>query len=466
MANTKASNDPSAGSEGLSAERQLKPFKPFELDRKAKLAPNPRTLKEVYKCNSRAENLLVAGLTEKLKEHLKSGDAPAMTRFRGKEHAQAISMLLANLFYAHKHDAQVLISRRTEHSADRERNPLKISNKIVVRWCDYMAAAGLIRMSIGLDNQYNAVSSWIEARPALITMLEQAKVTIELCKGAPALVLRDANKKARAIPKTRQVQQAYKRLKASVDALNKMMATHSLTLSGAPVMTFTRRIFNEALQYGGRFYGDFSTFPSADRAKFWIDAEPTVELDYKSIHFYLLYAWEGLQFAGDPYSMPGHPRSVFKAAGLRLLNSENLGAFKRNVTRSGIPKIKLAYEKWQARYAAYHHLEHFEKPKSLKGFIEGMPDNIQGEDVYQAIAERHAPVAHHFGSQKIGLRLQFTDSQIMANAILKAAGRNIPVVPIHDSLICRLRDKAEVELIMRQAYQEETHGFSIPVECK
>lgn len=466
MADYQANIDPSAGSGGVAVQLDLKPITQFELDRKAKLAPNPRSLKESYKCNSRAENLLVVGIVADMKEHLKGGDVPTMTRFRTKNHMQVISMLLANLFYAYKHVAQVLISRRTEHIADKERNPLGISNQIIIRCSDYLESVGLIRMSIGHSNEYDSISSWIEAKPALIAMLEQAKVTIELCQGAPSLVLRDARKKSKNIPKTRQVQQVYKRLKSSVDAFNKMMVTHSLTLNGAPVMTFTKRIFNEELGYGGRFYGDYSTYSSTDRAQFLINTEPTVELDYKSIHFYILYAWEGLQFAGDAYAIPGQDRSVFKAAGLRLLNSENITSFKTNVTKSGNHNTKQSYARWKARYAAYHHIDCLEKPKSLKGFIEGMPDHIKGEDVYQAICDRHAPVAHHFGSPKVGLRLQYQDSQIMANAILKATSKNIPVIPIHDSLICRLRDKAEVEQIMHQAYREEMNGFSIPVERK
>lgn len=449
----------------------LRPVRLQKLERSRQLAPNPRSLKEAYKCNSRSENLLLGNLTEELRDYMKSCEGKERrTRFRESDYLAAMSMLLANLFYAYKHRAQILVSRNTGHVADKESNPLRIGNRVIIRCCDFMAEKGLIKMVIGKGNEYQHASSWITATANLIERLEHAKVAIELCKGVVSVVLRDKKGKMKPISKNRVVQATYKRLRSSVDALNETWCSHVLTCEGAPVLPFTKRIFNESLDYGGRFYGEYSTYTSVQRAKFRIDTDPVVELDYKSIHFNMLYALEGIQFVGDAYSIPGYERSVVKAASLRLLNSENVSAFKRNVTKSGSTKVKLQFATWKDKllrngFRPGMELEH-KKPPSIRGFIEGMPDGIKGDDLFNAISERHSLIAHHFGQEKIGLKLQYLDSQVIASAILKASRNKIPVVPIHDSLVCRERDKHEVERIMAESYKENLFGFSIRIEEK
>jgi hypothetical protein len=235
-----------------------------------------------------------------------------------------------------------------------------------------------------------------------------------------------------------------------------------------PIMSFIRRVFNEELYYGGRFYGDYQTLEKSSRSRLMIDGDETTELDYKSIHFNILYSWKGLRFFNpDPYQVDDYDRSIIKTVALTLLNSESRSAFKRNVTKSGNPKIKEIEQVYRARLSKNYHLGISDslKPEVLKGFISGLPDHIKGADLFNAICEAHQPICDFFGRKKIGLKLQFTDSQIMAKVINKLISQDIPIIPIHDSIVCKTKDKALVKEVMEHYYFEEMN-FKITVEEK
>lgn len=70
-----------------------------------------------------------------------------------------------------------------------------------------------------------------------------------------------------------------------------------------------------------------------ERACIHIDGEPTVELDFAGMQPRLLYSWEGIQYAGDPYVLDGDAelRDLFKIVFLAIINSETKASKKRAV---------------------------------------------------------------------------------------------------------------------------------------
>ena len=96
-----------------------------------------------------------------------------------------------------------------------------------------------------------------------------------------------------------------------------------------------------------------------------------------------------------------------------------------------------------------------------KGFIENIPTDANGGELLQLIMERHHPIAAHFGTKNIGLKLQKLDSELMALALNKLSG--IPCLPVHDSIRCRLSDMEQVSNAMIDAFKE-LHGQNIVVE--
>ena len=195
-------------------------------------------------------------------------------------------------------------------------------------------------------------------------------------------------------------------------------------------------------------------------------------MDYKSVHIALLYALEGLPVPAEPYDIEGdgdeEKIKTYKATCLTLVNTERLSSLQANLTRSGNPNVQQEFKSYKAKRERYGYLKSLAlkateptKPMSIrKGFIENIPTNANGSELLELIMDRHQPIAHHFGVQNIGLKLQKLDSELMANALTKLDG--IPYLPVHDSIRCRLSDMRMVTDAMIEAFRE-LHGQKIVV---
>ena len=75
-----------------------------------------------------------------------------------------------------------------------------------------------------------------------------------------------------------------------------------------------------------------------------------------------------------------------------------------------------------------------------------------------SIQERHSAISHLLAQEYIVLNLQFIDSQIMASVIDKLASEGIPVLPVHDSVRCKVSDAERVKQVMSECYLQKT-GF-------
>jgi hypothetical protein len=199
-----------------------------------------------------------------------------------------------------------------------------------------------------------------------------------------------------------------------------------------------------------------------------IDYSMTVEPDFKAMHMMMLYARCGIQLdpiKDDPYQLEGFDRKTVKIAMLRLVNSSCVKAFKACVTKSGNPKNKERVNQYREdlrrfimRSSKGLEATNPTKPKVMDGFIDGMPDGIDGSKLLDSIIEKHKPIAHLLGAKNIGLELQNQDSEIMARTLSQLVAVDIPALPVHDSLICRVCDSDTVTNAMRLAYKAVT-GF-------
>jgi hypothetical protein len=84
-------------------------------------------------------------------------------------------------------------------------------------------------------------------------------------------------------------------------------------------------------------------------------------------------------------------------------------------------------------------------------FIEGLPDHIKGRELIQALKVKHPAIAHRFGEADIGLKLQRTDSEIIAIAMKHLSQAEVPFLPIHDSIISKVSDESMVRNALERA---------------
>ena len=349
-------------------------------------------------------------------------------RLHKQTYLKELNHLLANLLYAASVNRYVIYKRDNTKSS------------VLKNLVDWMISCGMVEHEKGIRNQFKATASRVWLSDTAKLDLEKRKVKHMLAKGIPFLKMKDAQKVAVPLPNKPTV---IKRLNAPCEAMNRLWLENAALFghNGKPVTPFMYRSFNESFDFGGRFYFPSQTENKEHRDSILINGEPTVELDYKAIHFNLLYAEKGIQFEGDPYLTEGYDRKVIKLAMLSFMNCEHRAAWCGTITRSGNPDNK-----------------------DMDGFIEGMPLGVQGKELAAAIDNRHAPIADLFHKPKIGVRLQRKDSEIMGICLLECAKRKIPVLPYHDGIRCAQSALQDVYEIMKNAYRDVTKGFDILIE--
>lgn len=208
-----------------------------------------------------------------------------------------------------------------------------------------------------------------------------------------------------------------------------------------------RRIFNNgnepayAWNKGGRFY----SIAGGHRYEAWsarkrqhvlcINGEATAEVDLKASHLTLLYALMEQPFdaSSDPYEVHDFPRGLVKIW----------------VTRS-LGLSKGYHVEWSGDLEAdYEH----ERPDSILEF------DYPHDDVQGAILYKHPILLDIDKTIHSPLHLQFHEAEILRRTMEDLMlVKDIPVLPIHDALICpkSLQEEVKASLLQNfKAYVED-----------
>jgi len=447
--------------EGLGQQLPL-PFNIHYIDHSLFLAPNGSWSHLDYVLNK--DSLVEEFLTDfKRSSKLK--------RFSKQIYFRAFNMVLANLIAVHYSSSQLLLSRSNGKHRNSS-NPAGIDNRTISLITDYLAHKGFIDLHIGRQNDTDKNTSWCIPLLPLIALLDKYDARFRLHRDTQFALVRDGDKNVIPMYTMRGKRSALIKLGQPVRDHYETWLSHIATLDGSYLLPWLKRLFNKNMDLGGRFYGHYQNIPKVDRRRILIDGERTIELDYKSVHITLLYALEGLPVPAEPYDIEGdgdeEKIKTYKATCLTLVNTERLSSLQANLTRSGNPNVQQEFKSYKAKRERYGYLKSLAlkateptKPMSIrKGFIENIPTNANGSELLELIMDRHQPIAHHFGVQNIGLKLQKLDSELMANALTKLDG--MPCLPVHDSIRCRLSDMRMVTDAMIEAFRE-LHGQKIVV---
>lgn len=181
------------------------------------------------------------------------------------------------------------------------------------------------------------------------------------------------------------------------------------------------RIFsNGSLNQGGRLYSAVQNYKKETRKYLYFDDEPTLEIDYSAFHPHLIYHQSGQEFKGDdPYVIEGFERDHVKVAFNIMLNRRGS---KDNKSAAGTISEELDV------------------------------DLLQATALEDAILQLHAPIAGQFNSGA-GLKLQRLDSNIALSVVNHFITKHQrPIVCIHDSFICSVRDAETLILLMADYY--------------
>jgi hypothetical protein len=227
-------------------------------------------------------------------------------------------------------------------------------------------------------------------------------------------------------------------------------------LSSILVCIFSRG--DETFRAGGRFYSKplsaiaWKSLNQEERTTIAINGEPTVELDYHSLHPTMLYAEKGIQYDGDPYDtivggQRDDRRGFLKKLLLTLINAKDetaaVKAMRWEVTTL---RGKLRLDR---RGVAF-----------LRAVDRYHPD--WGELIRSARAA-HQPIADQFCSDA-GIRLMNRDAAMMREIIMHFTGQGILCLPVHDSVVIARRYEAELREVMERVYSAHNGGFRCRVD--
>lgn len=289
------------------------------------------------------------------------------------------------------------------------------------------ATANLIQM---IESAKFGLTEALKAKGLLSLVVDNPEVERE------TIILRDKNKKAMDYEDTEETNRMRDNLRRINEKLLKTRITLMITddqfaelerrlvakeNDEGRVPDFSQktlcRIFNEDFRHGGRFYGGWwENIPKEYRRYIEINHKHIDEVDFSGHHIRILYAMENLEPPDDPYALESDEflREDIKQAFLVLINASDKSATKRALAQAGIKNA---------------------------------------EALLNAIEECHKPISHYFYSG-VGLTLQYEDSMLAEEIMLRMLERGAAVLPVHDSFIVRSSYKEELEEVMSQVFLE------------
>ena len=211
---------------------------------------------------------------------------------------------------------------------------------------------------------------------------------------------------------------------------NQIQITHA---SKTVTRVFSRNDWECYGRFTGGFWqrvGDKDSDKTPYRRHIRINDEPTVELDYSSLHPNILTVEAGLDPIDDVYTLGYQVDDQFDQTQQRLI-------------LKGLMLNLLNAKSHEAAYGAFKYDQPTGHPfKSLK--------KEQFDNYVEAIINKHPHLEQSLGADQ-GVRLMYIDSQIIEQIIILATTNNIPILTVHDSVICKERDEESLRNFMKIA---------------
>jgi len=372
------------------------------------------------KLKSTGLNRLVKFLFEKFP------NKPPQTTYRQRLR-DCLRIVLINLV----NTAGYISYSRNDHTPQYQ--PKKYSTRNIRKVVDFLESARFIENMPGFyfaDDP--TLSRWSRMRPQnklkeLFARYEVNQSDIEIDKKKDLIILRDDERNSIPYPVTPFILSA----RENLITINESLAAHHIVDSSGFYIhhKIFHRVFNRDFEHGGRFYGGrWQNLSGNDRLNLTIDNITVFEYDYDALHPSMLYAKEGVNLKGDPYSLKGYSPEVryfLKIVMLVLINTGDKAMAKRAI----------------------------QKLINFKELI--MPNEIKNlDDILNKFMDKHWLIAHLFRSS-IGLELQRLDSDICESVLMHFCQKDIPVLSVHDSFIVQKDHEKMLYEVMEEEFYDK-----------
>ncbi len=195
---------------------------------------------------------------------------------------------------------------------------------------------------------------------------------------------------------------------------------------------FVRRIFSRgSWEMHGRFYGRWWQQIGSDlRRHIFINGNPTVEVDFKSMHVALLNAELRVRVAYDPYEV----------------DVDLFPNLDRQVVRGWCKSLVLTAINAKDRASTYNAF----RSDAKNGSPEKRLKNIQLARLLDAFIAKSPHLEDYLCSDQ-GITLMNKDSHIAADIMNTLTDKGIPVLTVHDSFIVQRHQFSELRIAMVMA---------------
>ncbi|WP_162560621.1 hypothetical protein [Methylobacterium durans] len=200
-----------------------------------------------------------------------------------------------------------------------------------------------------------------------------------------------------------------------------------------------RRIFTrQRFTSGGRLFGGFwQSLKKEHRYGLIIEGEPASELDYGQIAPRLLYGLVGKTPPdGDLYAIP------------ELANEPD-----RKECRKGLKKLLNAILFMEKTIES--------KPK---GTARQLPRRYSAPELVQMLRDKHPEISTYFETG-IGHHLQYLESQVLVEVLIKLRRKGVIALPLHDAILVPRSRRHEAEEVMANVFRRQS-GLKSIVEHK
>ena len=395
---------------------------------------------------------LVDSVLVELITHIKNRDNPK--RIHTQKLKKSLSLLLLNLYSLHKVNRKKYVAYpRNPNGFQRTRyKKHNIGFDVFIKVADTLIELGYIENHLGFYKKDFGIgmNSRIRANLSLIELFNEHKlapVMVQRDESEEVIILKSVsiledNKKDKFVIDYEDTEQTNK-MRENLQTINALLDNRWIDLNvsdnvyekiaketekkkNRTDIDFNRRLLkrvfnNNSFEDGGRFYhGWWHDIPKQFRKNITIDGKRTVEVDYSSIHFRILYAEQGIDIGDkDPYIIEGYEdrRRLIKLALNIILNAET----KKSSINAILSKLKVS------------------KDTAI--------------DIYKRLEQEHPKIKQYFGSGR-GVKLQYTDSQIAEQVMLNLARDNIVCLPEHDSFIVRMSHQIDLHEEMDKAFKD------------
>ena len=311
-----------------------------------------------------------------------------------------------------------------------------------IKAIDRMIETGYIEQKAGFRGQTESRRSRIAATEQFFERFPRVPEDVKY-KPVALVVLKDADGKLIEFKPTRETT----RIETILKRVNDVNAGAVVLYRKDRVSAYLTAIFHKELWLYGRLHTKgirhLQGYNGEQRARITIDGQPVVEIDFTALHPNLLYASEGIQYEGDPYSVvDSRPevRPFLKAILLAMLNAKDFNTARK------------AAEFW-----LYRNPDEKRLLEEL-GISKVAP-------ILHRFQEIHEPIVHHFCKGKeTGLRIMNLDSRIALEVVNHFGKQGVPILAVHDSFLVQRQYADELESVMLQYYQTLTKGYTIRVK--